>query len=153
ITTRFYPSNWELSAARAASVVRLLERRGIASPRLSAVGYGAHRPIASNDSAEARAKNRRAAMVVLADKHVAHLLDERLRQSVSADIPAAVSTVHGEGAGAPTAPAGAAPAATTESPPGAGAADPGPPAAAAEKDVAAEVGPVAIVPAVSSATA
>lgn len=77
--SRLYPSNWELSAARAASVVRLFEGRGIASTRLSAVGYGEHRPIAGNDTPEGRAKNRRVVLVVLADKEVEYLLDERLR--------------------------------------------------------------------------
>jgi chemotaxis protein MotB len=81
--SRLYPSNWELSSARAASVVRMFEQFNIASTRLSAVGYGEHRPIASNDTAEGRAKNRRVALVVLADKEVEYLLDERLRHSAS----------------------------------------------------------------------
>jgi len=81
--SRLYPSNWELSAARAASVVRLFERLNIDSRRLSAVGYGEHRPLAPNDTAEGRAKNRRVVLVVLADKQVEYLLDERLRQGAS----------------------------------------------------------------------
>ncbi|MGE3298777.1 MAG: flagellar motor protein MotD [Porticoccaceae bacterium] len=93
ITTQVYPSNWELSAARAASVVRLFERQGLSSTRLSAVGYGEYRPIDTNDTVEGRAKNRRVVLVVLADKEVEQLLDERLRQSVAADVPAAVSAV------------------------------------------------------------
>lgn len=95
ITTQVYPSNWELSAARAASVVRLFERQGLSSTRLSAVGYGEHRPIASNDTVEGRAKNRRVVLVVLADKEVEHLLDERLRQTVSTDGPGTTSAVAG----------------------------------------------------------
>ncbi len=54
-----YPSNWELGAARAAAVVRILEGAGVASARLSAISHGPHRPVASNDSAEGRARNRR----------------------------------------------------------------------------------------------
>ena len=54
-----YPSNWELAGARAASVVRLLEDAGIGSDRLSATSRAATRPVASNDTDEGRAKNRR----------------------------------------------------------------------------------------------
>jgi chemotaxis protein MotB len=83
IGTHLYPSNWELSGARAASVVRLFEHLKIDSERMSAVGYGAHRPIAPNDTAEGRAKNRRVVLVVLADREVEHLLDERFRRSAA----------------------------------------------------------------------
>ncbi|HEY8354514.1 MAG TPA: flagellar motor protein MotD [Methylophilaceae bacterium] len=58
-------SNWELSAARASSVVRLLEQNGIEAERLSAVGYGSSRPVAGNDTAEGRAQNRRVSIMVL----------------------------------------------------------------------------------------
>jgi len=60
-----FPSNWELSAARAATVVRLFEENGIAPERLSATGYGEHRPIAGNDTPEGRARNRRVVLVVM----------------------------------------------------------------------------------------
>ena len=61
IATAAYPSNWELSAARAASVVRyLLTREGaLPADQYVAVGYGEHRPRAGNDTAEGRARNRR----------------------------------------------------------------------------------------------
>ena len=65
ISTREFPSNWELSAARAASVVHLLTRFDIDPSRLSAIGYGEHRPVAGNDSDEGRAKNRRVTLVIL----------------------------------------------------------------------------------------
>lgn len=64
IHTARYASNWELSSARAASVVRLLSDGGIAPERLAAVGYGEFRPIAPNDTAESRAKNRRVVLMV-----------------------------------------------------------------------------------------
>ena len=54
-----YGTNWELAAARAASVVRLLEDEGVAPTRLSAISHGEHAPVASNDSPEGRARNRR----------------------------------------------------------------------------------------------
>ncbi len=65
IHTEEFPSNWELSAARAASVVHLLSRLGIDPSRLSAIGYGEYRPAAGNDSEEGRAKNRRVTLVIL----------------------------------------------------------------------------------------
>lgn len=64
IHTDEFPSNWELSAARAASVVHLITRMGIAPDRLSAVGYGEHRPVASNNTEEGRQKNRRVTLIV-----------------------------------------------------------------------------------------
>lgn len=59
ISTPEFPSNWELSAARALSVVRLLEEAGIPPEQLAAVGHSQYIPIASNDTQEGRAKNRR----------------------------------------------------------------------------------------------
>lgn len=60
IHTRRYPSNWELSTARAVNVVKYFVKNGKVDPRrLSAVGYGDVRPIYSNDTAEHRAGNRR----------------------------------------------------------------------------------------------
>jgi chemotaxis protein MotB len=60
INTREFPSNWELSAARALSVVKFLFTHGGIDPaRLSAVGYGEYRPIAPNDTEINRQKNRR----------------------------------------------------------------------------------------------
>jgi chemotaxis protein MotB len=57
-TLRF-PSNWELSTARALEVVKLLVAKGVDPNALSAAGYGEFDPIASNDTPEGRAKNRR----------------------------------------------------------------------------------------------
>lgn len=65
INTRRFPSNWELSAARAASVVHLLDRYGIQPDRMSAIGYGEYKPIADNATEEGRQKNRRVVLVVL----------------------------------------------------------------------------------------
>ncbi|HZX46209.1 MAG TPA: OmpA family protein [Clostridia bacterium] len=61
-----YPSNWELSTARAVNVVKFfIERVGIAPTRLSAAGYSEYHPIADNDTAENRQKNRRVDVVIL----------------------------------------------------------------------------------------
>ncbi len=65
INTPRFPSNWELSAARAASVVHLLDRYGVQPQRMSASGFGEHRPIADNSTEEGRQKNRRVVLVVL----------------------------------------------------------------------------------------
>ncbi|HLR82327.1 MAG TPA: OmpA family protein [Paenalcaligenes sp.] len=59
IRSHRYPSNWELSSARAGSVVRYLESNGTSSKRLRAVGYADVQPISSNDSEQGRALNRR----------------------------------------------------------------------------------------------
>jgi chemotaxis protein MotB len=63
-----FPTNWELAAARAARVVRLLEEKGVASKRLSAVSLGSNEPVARNDSAENRARNRRIEILLIPDK-------------------------------------------------------------------------------------
>ncbi|HEY6004894.1 MAG TPA: OmpA family protein [Anaeromyxobacter sp.] len=65
IRTAAFPSNWELSTARAISVVRYLEDNGVERSRLSVAGYGEFHPLAPNDSAERRALNRRVEIVVL----------------------------------------------------------------------------------------
>ncbi|MCG7932201.1 MAG: flagellar motor protein MotD [Candidatus Thiodiazotropha lotti] len=65
INTEEFPSNWELSAARAASVVHLMTRIGINPGRMSAVGYAEHRPVAENNTQEGRAKNRRVTLIIL----------------------------------------------------------------------------------------
>lgn len=60
-----YPSNWELSAARAASAVRYLDDAGIDAARLNVVGHGAEQPVTDNSTAQARARNRRIEIAVL----------------------------------------------------------------------------------------
>ena len=64
IHTPQFPSNWELSSARANAVVRELHDDGINGEQLLAVGYGASRPAAPNTSAESRAKNRRVEIIL-----------------------------------------------------------------------------------------
>jgi len=59
IQTARFPSNWELSTARAVEVVKLLVAQGVDGHELSAAGYGEFDPIAGNDTADGRAKNRR----------------------------------------------------------------------------------------------
>lgn len=68
ISNSAFASNWELSAVRAASVVRLLANHGIAPARLYAIGREASQPIAPNDTAEGRARNRRVELMILSGR-------------------------------------------------------------------------------------
>ena len=69
INTQQFPSNWELSTARAVAVVKyFIAHGGIAAPRLSAVGYGEAKPRSANDSPANRARNRRVEIVVEMNK-------------------------------------------------------------------------------------
>ncbi len=68
IATAKFPSNWELSSARATAVVRyFVDTHGLTADRISALGYGEHRPLVENDTPENRARNRRVDIVVLTD--------------------------------------------------------------------------------------
>lgn len=67
INTAQFPSNWELSSARAASVVRVFADTGIAPQRLVVIGYADQRPVEANDKGEGRARNRRVTLNILAD--------------------------------------------------------------------------------------
>jgi chemotaxis protein MotB len=60
-----FPSNWELSAARAASVIRLLADGGLPPGRFTAVGHGANLPVETNETPEGRARNRRVDITIL----------------------------------------------------------------------------------------
>ncbi|MFW6138143.1 MAG: OmpA family protein [Spirochaetota bacterium] len=64
-----YPTNWGLSAARAVSVVRILnEEHGIKGSRMQAIGYGEYQPVEPNDLEEGRAYNRRVEVVIMRKK-------------------------------------------------------------------------------------
>ena len=60
-----FASNWELSAARAVTVVKFLERAGVSASRLSAAGYAHLRPTADNSTEEGRAANRRIEIILM----------------------------------------------------------------------------------------
>ena len=68
ISSPQFPSNWELSAARAGTVVRLFEANGIAGQRLVAIGYGDNRPQVPNTDTAGRARNRRVTIQILTDE-------------------------------------------------------------------------------------
>lgn len=69
INTSLYPSNWELSAARAASVARLFAEQGVDPSRLGIVGWSEYRPSADNTTEDGRNHNRRVLVVVLSDEN------------------------------------------------------------------------------------
>ncbi|MCC8539684.1 flagellar motor protein MotD [Xanthomonas axonopodis pv. poinsettiicola] len=104
IATAQFPSNWELSAARAASVVHLFADDGIAPQRLAMVGYGEFRARADNSTEAGRNANRRVVLIILADS----------AGSLAPDPP---SQLHATAAGAPKLPKsdGGQTAVTTES--------------------------------------
>jgi chemotaxis protein MotB len=66
IASKVYPSNWELSAARAASVVHRFANGGVDPNRLSVIGFGEYRPLQPNDTPAHRDANRRVVIVILA---------------------------------------------------------------------------------------
>jgi chemotaxis protein MotB len=65
IRSNVFPSNWELSAARAGAVVRLFIDNGVPAGRMTVVGHGANVPVASNEDAAGKARNRRVAVTIL----------------------------------------------------------------------------------------
>lgn len=65
IKNALFPSNWELSAVRASSVVRLFIDGGISESRLTAIGHGSTQPISNNETLEGRARNRRVEVTIL----------------------------------------------------------------------------------------
>ena len=66
IHTERFPSNWELSTARAVKVLRyFIEKHGVPSQRLSAVGFGEYQPLVSNDTLKHRAQNRRVEIIFI----------------------------------------------------------------------------------------
>lgn len=64
IATVQFPSNWELSAMRATTVLRLFNDGGVGAERLTAIGYGETRPVETNTTVEGRARNRRVSILI-----------------------------------------------------------------------------------------
>lgn len=98
ISTPQYPSNWELSAARAASVARLFASSGVTPARLGIIGWGEVRPLTDNATAEGRNQNRRVLVVVMNEQpgapreqndaaHVRDIADAATPPSATDDLP------------------------------------------------------------------
>ena len=67
INTAFYPSNWELSSARASSVVRLFAVNNVDPQRMVAIGYADNRPVVPNTDSASRTRNRRVTMLIISE--------------------------------------------------------------------------------------
>jgi chemotaxis protein MotB len=78
IKTKTFPSNWELSVARATTVVRYLQETGVPPDRMVASGRAEYQPVADNDTPEGRKKNRRIEIT---------LIDRNLAQEIAPDKP------------------------------------------------------------------
>lgn len=78
IATSQFPSNWELSSARASSIVHVMMRAGVAPGRLAVVGYGEFQPVADNATPEGRNANRRVLLVILASPQGPDAIEERM---------------------------------------------------------------------------
>lgn len=89
IKSVMYPSNWELSSARASGVARLFVENGIQPERVVVVGYGENKPVDTNDTQEGRARNRRVTIMILSAG----------QEKVIADIPIGSATAPVEQAG------------------------------------------------------
>lgn len=110
ISTGFFPSNWDLSSARATSVVKELVKNNIPPTRMSAVGYGEFHPIADNKDEIGRFKNRRVVLVLMSQAFARYGMtdDERAKvlnfaptEEKKADEPA-VTTLQPQSAVAPS---------------------------------------------------
>lgn len=82
IATGIYPSNWDLSSARATSVVKELVKNNIPATRLSAVGYGEFHPIADNKDDAGRFKNRRVVLVLMSQAFARYGMSDDERAKV-----------------------------------------------------------------------
>ena len=102
ISTPQFPSNWELSAARAASVARLFADHGVALNRLGIMGWGEVRPIADNSTEEGRNRNRRVLVVVLSDREGPRRFTDDAGQRAQASAPSSPPAAGVGAAGAPS---------------------------------------------------
>lgn len=110
IATALFPSNWELSSARASSVLHLFESEGVDPARMTVIGNGEYRPVADNATAEGRNANRRVLIVILAhldEQTPPDLLEDTGDPSAVADDPRAPVDGGETAAGDPVGPAAA----------------------------------------------
>ncbi|MDO9065131.1 MAG: flagellar motor protein MotD [Sulfuricella sp.] len=91
INTLAFPSNWELSSARASSVVRLFAESGVPPERLVVVGYGEFRPVDTNSTPDGRARNRRVTVMILSDQQE-KITDIPVASQVSKAVPEGIRT-------------------------------------------------------------
>jgi chemotaxis protein MotB len=89
IGTLAFPSNWDLSSARATSVVQELVKAGISPTRLSAIGYGEFHPIGDNETEEGRFKNRRVTLVLMSQAFARYGANDEERAKLLNLVPTA----------------------------------------------------------------
>jgi chemotaxis protein MotB len=82
IDTVEFPSNWDLSSARATTVVREFVQNGISPKRLSAIGYGEFHPVADNNNEVGRNKNRRVVLVLMSQAFARYGMSDKKRAEV-----------------------------------------------------------------------
>lgn len=87
ISTPQYPSNWELSSARASAVARILTTYGVDPGRITVTGYGEQYPVADNISEEGRTRNRRVNMIIAKDNTIPRLHNPALSQQQGTGLP------------------------------------------------------------------
>jgi len=87
IATAQYPSNWELAAGRALTVMKTMIESGMPAARISAASYGDQRPVKSNDTAEGKAANRRIEIVLVPDLSGLPGFDELIKASGNTPAP------------------------------------------------------------------
>lgn len=94
IAREVFPSNWELSTARASAVIRLLSSGGVSPTQMTALGFGEYRPTQANDTPAGRAANRRVMLAILAP--------ERIGQNLYSQAGISSGGTNAAGAGAPS---------------------------------------------------
>lgn len=107
IRSSVYQSNWELSSARASSIVRMLAMDGVSPGRMAAVGYAEFQPVADNATTEGRARNRRVVLVISRNLEVRRSLTSTGATPAAAS-PSVAAPGGAASAGTQTAPAPAA---------------------------------------------
>ena len=90
INNTIYPSNWELSSGRAATVVNLFAQNGVDPERMVAIGYGQFQPADSNATEAGRARNRRVAVIVLPGLQTARSSERAEPERLKTDLEAGI---------------------------------------------------------------
>ncbi|MGF1615535.1 MAG: flagellar motor protein MotD [Gammaproteobacteria bacterium] len=103
IANTVFPSNWELSAARSASVVRLFAEKGVQPQRMVVIGFGEYQPIAQNTSEQGRSRNRRVVVSILMQDRVHRVTDAPLLVHPHGELPAGDAEQVGRGNASPAA--------------------------------------------------
>ncbi|MTW20312.1 flagellar motor protein MotD [Allochromatium palmeri] len=93
ISNTIYPSNWELSSGRAATVVNLFAQNGVDPERMAAIGYGQFHPLESNTTETGRARNRRVAVIVLPGLQQARSSERTEPEPLTSDLEAGIGRI------------------------------------------------------------